>query len=119
MNFKQSLVISAFSFIPMSGFTSTAWLGDLQTQITREPQGVCEGHDVLSYSGPVEYGTWARERAGARYLCFEAWLPGVTDHGGNAINDGLQVHYRFHPSEPFQVMVPRGAGRDGNNQIFA
>jgi hypothetical protein len=65
------------------------------TTITRDDAGPCGG------GTPVEagflYGTFARQRATARNLCFEVWKPGVTDWDNPDVWRQLDVavYHRF------------------------
>jgi len=87
------------------------------TKITRDDADPCGG------GTPVEdgflFGTYARQRATTRNLCFEVWKPGVTDWDNPDVWRQLDVaiYYRFgDDSWSPQLRGPRAAV--GNNARY-
>jgi hypothetical protein len=95
------------------------WMGNVVARISRDTSAACDGGSPLGDT--LDYGTWARERAAVRNVCFEVWQPGVTDWNNPdqwRLLD-VQAHYRFSPSSPWQTAYVNSLDRVGNNARFA
>ena len=97
------------------------WAGLTSITIERWVADPCNDGRNAFGDAPYVYGTWARERAGIRNVCFEVWKPGVTDWDNPDFWQQLdvQVHYRYGSSGPFQNAYVNSNGRRGNNRRYA
>jgi hypothetical protein len=97
------------------------WAGLTSITIERYVSDPCnEGRTVFG-DEPYVYGSWARERAGIRNVCFEVWSPGITDWDNPDFWRQLdvQAHVRYGSSGPFQASYVDSNGRRGNNRRYA
>ena len=97
------------------------WAGLTSITIERWVADPCSDGRHAFGDTPYVYGSWARERAGIRNVCFEVWKPGVTDWDNPDFWRQLdvQVHYRYGSSGPFQNAYVNSNGRRGNNRRYA
>lgn len=96
------------------------WAGLTSITIERWVNDPCNDGRNAFGDTPYVYGSWARERAGIRNICFEVWKPGVTDWDNPDFWTQLdvQVHYRYGSSGPFQNAYVNSDGRRGNNRRY-
>jgi hypothetical protein len=97
------------------------WAGLTSITIERYVPDPCNDGRNAFGDEPYVYGSWARERAGIRNICFEVWKPGVTDWDNPDFWQQLdvQVHYRHGTTGPFQSAYVSSNGRRGNNRRYA
>ncbi|HEY1100311.1 MAG TPA: DUF6209 family protein [Myxococcota bacterium] len=98
------------------------WLGNVAASISRGVSSRCAG--AVAVAGPVNYDSWARQRAVVTDLCFEVYEPGVTDFDNADLWQQLdvQAHHRFASSTataPFATSYVSFAHRVGNNAQYA
>jgi hypothetical protein len=97
------------------------WGGLTSITIQRWSPDPCnDGRSALG-DDPVIYEEWARTRAAIRNVCFEVWMPGVTDTDNPdfwKILD-VQVHYRYGHSGAFTNAYVPSIDRRGNNRRYA
>lgn len=96
------------------------WAGLTSLTIERYAADPCNDGRHAFGDEPYVYGSWARERAGVRNICFEVWQPGVTDWDNPDFWQQLdvQVHFRYGSSGPFQNAYVNSNGRRGNNRRY-
>jgi hypothetical protein len=97
------------------------WMGNVQYAIERQTcGGICDGA-LKPVTGPIVYGTWARQRAAVRAITFEVWKDGVTSWDNPDLWRQLdvQVHSRVGGTGPFTSRYVRFDKRLGNNARYA
>jgi hypothetical protein len=97
------------------------WAGLTSITIERYAADPCNDGRNGFGDEPYVYGSWARERAAIRNICFEVWSPGVTDWDNPDFWQQLdvQAHVRYGSSGPFQASYVDSNGRRGNNRRYA
>jgi hypothetical protein len=95
------------------------WIGDAVVLMSRSASGRCDG--ALPLNQGFDYGTWTRQRAALRNVCFQVWRAGTTDRDNPNLwrEIGVQAHYRFAPTDPFTAAWVGIDGRAGNNARYA
>ncbi len=97
------------------------WAGLTSITIERYVTDPCNDGRTAFGDEPYIYGSWARERAGIRNICFEVWKPGITDWDNPEFWQQLdvQAHVRYGGAGPFQASYVDSNGRRGNNRRYA
>ncbi len=94
------------------------WIGSPVVLMSRGGVGPCDGTDL---GQGFNYGTWTRERAAMRNVCFQVWQAGTTDHDNPDLwrNVDTEVHFRYAPADPWQSAYVNFESRVGNNARYA
>lgn len=90
------------------------WVGGFTYKSTRAGGDPCEGGGAVEDG--VGFGTWNRTRAVFSNLCFQAWVPGVTDRGGRV---DAWVECRWDGDETWRSHGLTDVGQVGNDRRFA
>ncbi len=95
------------------------WIGNAVVAISRAAGAPCD--DGVPMGDGFTYGTWARQRAARRNVCFEVWQQGVTDRANPDIwqQIDVQVHYRYSANDAWQSAYVSMVDRVGNNARYA
>ncbi len=123
-------LLFALTSITAKAEDSAQWAGDLVVKITRGDSSPCAGANA--YFIPVNYDDWAATRAEVTNICFDVWVPGITDtdnqqrykevvakmvyrHTLNGDFDTIDVADFFNQAETAFGLV----GRHNNNLQYA
>jgi len=102
--------------------TEKLWAGKVTANLDRETSDACrDGLGDNLVNGEVSYGSWARQRAAHTNICFEVWMPGVTDQENPdfwRLID-VKVHYRYENEATFRTEAVASLDRRGNNRRYA
>jgi hypothetical protein len=104
---------------PVEVRAENLWAGSVTYTMERygEPCGNARGLD----DNAIGYGSWERQRASVRNVCFEVWRRGVTNVDSDEYWRQLdvQVHYRYRGTEEWKQAYVNSIGRRGNNRLYA
>ena len=78
----------------------------------------CEGARPID--GDLRFSTWERTRAVRTEVCFDVYVPGVTDRDDVDVTRWLEAaaRVRYAPTRPFVQAPATFVGRAGNNARF-
>ncbi len=97
------------------------WAGNVIGVEERETVDPCHNGDGWDMNrGDYGYGSWARQRAAYTNICFEIWMPGVTDQENPdywRLLD-VQVHYRYEGQGDYNTEYVASIDRRGNNRRY-
>lgn len=99
--------------------TDNLWAGKVTATIERSVSDPC-GNPIDMNAGDLRYGGWARQRAAYTNLCFEVWMPGMTDQDNPDFwrHLDVQVHYRYQGQGSFKTQYVSSIDRRGNNRRY-
>lgn len=119
---KSLLLILALTTLTREVRAEEFWAGGVIAVSERETRDPCRfGQGFDMNLGDYTYGGWPRQRAAYTNVCFEVWMPGVTDWENPDFWRQLdvQVHYRYEAQGAFRTEYVNSVDRRGNNRRYA
>lgn len=112
------LVISFLAFLSLttSSFAADGWIGNFGKQSERSPGDLCQYSKPLT-DNTVTFDSWDATRAMVTVLCFEVYVPGVTDLNNSAPNK-FDVYAMAGPNEAMETSA-QFVEKRGNNYVYA